>query len=174
MRVFNLVVLCFLGCCLVHGEERNYVPQVKHLQILKDRFDCSVYGAVQARTRAKYRELSEARKKILEFAKQSREALVLCGASSKDSRRALQEEELADQCPAQYERWVNSGQNLVVTEIDLNEKYRELQSLAGVISYYCGKMVDVPSTLPPEPTPESVAPPAQPEPSVVTPSEKPS
>lgn len=174
MRVFKLIIWGLLSTVFCYAETPSYLPQAKHRQILKDRFDCSVYGAVQARTRAKYRELSEARKKILEFAKQSREALVLCGASSKDSRRALQEEELADHCPVQYERWVNSGQNLEVTEIDLNEKYRELQSLAGVISYYCGKIAEVPLALPPEPTPESATPPTQSEPSVVIPSENPS
>lgn len=101
----------------------------------------------------RYRELLSAQVKIKQIAKQRREALVLCGAPSEASRRALQDDELASRCPGDYQEWLKTGESYLINQAEMNETYRNLQSLAGLISYQCGRVPEVPESLPAEPTP---------------------
>lgn len=149
---------------------QSYLPSAKHLRIFKERSDCSVYSAVRSRVTKRYRELSSASSAVHQIAKQRREALVQCGAPTEESRRALQEEALADKCPAEYREWLRSGEAALLNKMELSEAYRNLQSLAGVIAYHCGAMPELPDSLPPEPAHPEV--PDSPEESSI-PAEKP-
>lgn len=147
-------VLLFLGSLvsLVHvSAEENYLPTPRQIQILRDQSDCSIYAAIRGRTMRRHRELLAAQAKIKQIAKQRREALGLCGAPSEASRRALQDEELALRCPTDYQEWLKAGESYLINQVELRDSYKQLQSLAGLISYQCGKVPEVPDSLPPEP-----------------------
>lgn len=131
------------------GEESDFLPEAKHMRVLTARGDCSIYSAVKSKTEIRYRELTAAGNAINEIAKQRRESLVKCGAPSEESRRALQEDELADQCPQEYRNWIKAGEIYLTNKVEIQETYRNLQSLAGLIGYYCGK-VSQPSSIPAE------------------------
>jgi|688.fasta_scaffold145022_3 hypothetical protein len=139
------IVISTLGM----GEEADFLPQARHVRVFTSRGDCSIYSAVKSKTEGRYRELTAARNSINEIAKQRRESLVKCGASSEESRRALQEDELADQCPQEYRDWIKAGEIYLTNKVEIQETYRNLQSLAGLISYYCGK-VSEPHSIPAE------------------------
>ena len=133
--------------------EESYLPTQKQIQTLRERSDCSIYVAIRGRTMRRYRELLSAQVKIKQIAKQRREALVLCGAPSEASRRALQDDELASRCPGDYQEWLKTCESYLINQAEMNETYRNLQSLAGLISYQCGRVSEVPESLPAEPTP---------------------
>ena len=135
--------------------EESYLPNQKQIQTLRDRSDCSIYAAVRGRSMRRYRELLSAQSKIKQIAKQRREALVLCGAPSEASRRALQDDELASRCPQDYQEWLKAGESYLINQAEINETYRNLQSLAGLISYQCGRVPEVPDSLPPESSSEA-------------------
>ena len=164
--VWMLWVLLFWGW-VAKGTElsESFIPSTAHATLLRNRMDCSIYAAVKVRTQQKYQDLLIAYKGLKKFAKQRREALVLCGAPSEDSRRALQEEDLADRCPTEYQSWLGAGERYFTHRMELNEAHRNLQSLVTLIAYHCGKVPEVPEKLPPEPE-------AQP-PSEVSPAENP-
>jgi len=152
-----------IGFCLLLGgeafaKEQSYLPSAKHVRVFKERSDCSVYSAVRSKVARRYRELASASTTVHQIAKQRREALVLCGAPTEESRRALQEEALADKCPAEYLEWLRSGETALINKMELSEAYRNLQSLAGVIAYHCGAMPELPDSLPPEPAQASEEP----------------
>ena len=167
-----------LGFCLLLGaqafaKEQSYLPSAKHFRVFKDRSDCSVYSAVRSKVARRYRELSSASAAVHQIAKQRREALVLCGAPTKESRRALQEDVLADKCPLEYQEWLRSGEKALVNKLELSEAYRNLQSLAGVIAYHCGSMPELPDSLPPEPSEPSHSDASQASGELSVPAEKP-
>ncbi|NDC26037.1 MAG: hypothetical protein EB120_14105 [Proteobacteria bacterium] len=150
LGVIGLVAWGLAPSSIALGDGVGFLPTLRHVRVLRSRGDCSIYGAVKAKTEARYRELSLAESEIKEIAKQRREALVKCGASSEDSRRALQEEELADQCPTEYGEWIRSGESYLANQVELKDTYRNLKSLSGLIAYYCGKLPPEPSSVPAE------------------------
>lgn len=151
-RTLGLVVIGASLFCLGNsmGEE-NYLPNMKHLRMFNERKDCSIYSAIRGKKMRRYRELLAAQSKIKQIAKQRREALVLCGAPSDASRRALQDEELASRCPQDFQEWLKAGESYLINQAELGETYNHLQSLVGLISYHCGRVPEVPESLPPEP-----------------------
>lgn len=132
------------------SQDEDFMPEVKQVDALKLVSDCSVYLAVRKHTRTRYRELLNAKEKIKEIAKQRREALGLCGAPAEDSRRALQDEKLARQCPSEFAQWIKISEKFLSNRFEIQEAYRNLQSIAGVINYYCGEIPDVLEKLPEE------------------------
>jgi hypothetical protein len=151
-RFWRIGFILLWGVIAIAREE-SYLPTQKQIQTFRDRSDCSIYSAIRGRTMRRYRELLSAQVKIKQIAKQRREALVLCGAPSEASRRALQDDELASRCPGDYQEWLKTGESYLINQAEMNETYRNLQSLAGLISYQCGRVPEVPESLPAEPTP---------------------
>lgn len=145
-----LVFGSFMAFGIARGEE-SYIPNLKQMHLFRERGDCSIYASIRGKTMKRYRELLVAQAKIKQIAKQRREALVLCGAPSEGSRRALQDQELASRCPIDFQKWVRTGESYFINQAELSESYRNLQSLAGLISYQCGQVPEVPESLPPEP-----------------------
>lgn len=137
-------------CMSLWAEDDEFLPSSKQLEHLQAATDCSVYLAVRKHTRTRYGELLVAKEKIKEIAKQRREALGLCGAPTEESRRALQYESLARQCPREFSQWIKISENYLNNQFELREAYRNLQSLAGIINYYCGEIPDVLEKLPAE------------------------
>jgi len=157
MRVIGigLLLLSSLITTRLLAEEEEFLPNAKQLGVLKSVSDCSVYLAVRQHTRLRYRALLVAKQKIKDFAKRRREALGLCGAPTEESRRALQDEKLARQCPKEFAAWVKSSEHFLNNRFEIQETYRNLQSLEGIINYYCGDIPDVPEKLPEEKKSES-------------------
>jgi len=144
-------VLGVLVGSLAFAKEESYLPSAKNFRLWNERSDCSVYAAVRSRISRRYRELLKAQTAVRDIAKRRREALVLCGAPAEESRRALQDELLADKCPSEYRAWLDSGENVLINKMEVAAAFRYLQSLAGVIAFNCGSIPEVPDSLPQEP-----------------------
>lgn len=149
-KLGGVLLFASMLCMSLWAEDEEFLPSSKQLEYLKSASDCSVYLAVRKHTRTRYRELLIAKEKIKEIAKQRREALGLCGAPTEDSRRALQDERLATQCPREFAQWIKISEKFLSNGFEIKEAYRNLQSLAGIINYYCGEIPDVLEKLPEE------------------------
>ena len=156
IKFLSIIMMGSLGVSISFADDQSYLPNLRQLKVFKEHSDCSIYAVVRARNVKRYRELVTAREKIKEIAKQRRESLVACGAPTEDSRRALQDEELASRCPKDYQDWLKTGENYLANQVEIQEAVKNIQSLQGIIAYYCGKMADVPDSLPLEPAPEPI------------------
>jgi len=157
-KLGGALLLSSVLCMSLWAQDEDFFAGSKQLEVLKSVSDCSVYLAVRKHTRARYRELLVAKQKIKEIAKQRREALGLCGAPTEDSRRALQDERIARQCPKEFSQWIKISENYLNNQFEIKESYRNLQSLAGIINYYCGEVPEVLEKLPLEKPPEEKLP----------------
>jgi len=117
---------------------------------LRGRKECFIYAAVQKKTYRQWQDKLAAKGKIEAVTRRNRNELEVCGARLRDAKGNFPEEELATFCPVEYQKWITSGELYVTNQIEVNESYRQLQSLAGLISYHCGEIPVVPDSIPAE------------------------
>lgn len=146
-RLFSLLILLLSFSALSWADE-SFLPQPKHMKLMQGRKECFIYAAVQKKTYKQWRNKVSAKEKIEALARRNRNQLELCGARLKDSRGNFPEEELATMCPNEYQKWITSGELYVTNQVEVNEAYRQLQSLAGLISYHCGEIPVLPDAVP--------------------------